>query len=104
MISDDELYKIIGTNVRKARENAGLSQNELAVAVGLSRTSITNIEAGQQKIQIHTLFKIGEILDITPQSLMPSMTLNDQVVSNRASGITDKERAEKEWIERIIKR
>ena len=38
----------IGRRIRRARDKAGITQEELAAAVGLSRTSIANLEAGRQ--------------------------------------------------------
>lgn len=36
--------KSIGARIRRLREAAGLRQQDLADAIGLTRTSITNIE------------------------------------------------------------
>ena len=40
------LRAAIGQRIRLAREAAGVTQLELAEAIGLTRTSIANIEAG----------------------------------------------------------
>jgi transcriptional regulator with XRE-family HTH domain len=59
-----EVYKLIGQRVRAARVKRGLSQRELAGRVDLTRTSITNIEQGRQKLLVHTLFLLSEALAI----------------------------------------
>lgn len=41
-----ELHKLFGVRVRELRRRAGLSQRELAEAVRLSATSISNMERG----------------------------------------------------------
>ena len=46
--SVERLYKEFGQRLRKAREDAQLTQKEVADRVGLKRTSITNIERGRQ--------------------------------------------------------
>ncbi len=48
-----------------------LTQAELGGAVGLTRTSITNIERGRQRILVHTLFEIAAELGIEPRDLLP---------------------------------
>ena len=47
-------YKAVGQLVRAARDKAGLTQNALASRLGLTRTSVTNIEKGRQKVLLHT--------------------------------------------------
>ena len=58
----DELYKLVGRRVREARESRGLSQQRLAEEVDLTRTSITNIESGRQKLLLHTVFLLADAL------------------------------------------
>ena len=41
------------------------------MALHLSRTSVTNIERGRQPVQLHTLYKIAEILATEPTALLP---------------------------------
>jgi transcriptional regulator with XRE-family HTH domain len=53
------------------RERAKLTQDELAQRVGLTRTSISNIEGGRQKIQVHTLYAIAEALHAPVDTLLP---------------------------------
>ena len=49
-----------------------MSQRELGKAIGLARTSITNIERGNQQILLHTLYDIAEALQIEVGVLLPS--------------------------------
>jgi DNA-binding XRE family transcriptional regulator len=55
-----------------------MTQGRLATAVGLSRTSITNIERGRQKIFLHTLADVADVLgvqlhDLVPQQAKPTL-------------------------------
>ncbi len=63
----------IGSRVRLARRRAGLTQEVLARASGLSRTSIVNIETGAQGLKIDTLVNVAEALGVCPSSLVPRM-------------------------------
>lgn len=59
-----------GTAIRKAREQAGLSQNDLATATGLHRTHISLLERGRRHPQLETLVKLSRALDVTPAQML----------------------------------
>ncbi len=67
----DNLYTYVGKAIREARRGRGLAQTNLASVVGLTRTSISNIENGRQKILLHTFFEIARALDVDPLHLLP---------------------------------
>ena len=71
---DDSLYRLFGDRVRKLREKRKVTQEELARRVELSRTSITNIEKGRQRVLLHQLVDIASALDAKPGDLMPKST------------------------------
>lgn len=62
--------------MRAARVAAGRSQDDLAKAVSLTRTSITNLESGRQQVPLHTLYAIAEnlhchVFDLLPKTAPP---------------------------------
>jgi transcriptional regulator with XRE-family HTH domain len=71
-IDEDTLYRRIGAAVRQHREAQGMSQTQLATAVGLLRTSIANLEAGRQRAPLHTLYPICIALGIEIVDVLPS--------------------------------
>jgi transcriptional regulator with XRE-family HTH domain len=94
------LYREIGKMVRDAREAAALTQGLLAQHVGLTRTSITNIERGQQKIQIHTLYAIAEALNVRVATLLPTGASGSVEDPRDLPG--DFSPNERLWIRRVI--
>lgn len=77
MIDEKRLYMALGERIKRAREGhpAGrMTQADLADAVGLERTSITNIEKGNQKIQLHTLYRLCEVLGLSLADSLPSVS------------------------------
>lgn len=64
------LYRAIGAHLADARQQRGVRQSDLAAAVGLTRASVTNIESGAQRIQIHTLVAAAQALGIDPADLI----------------------------------
>lgn len=66
------LYEIIGKKVRDLRTERGMTQERLAKAVRTARTSITNLEQGNQAVPLHQLFAIAEALDTEISQLLPT--------------------------------
>jgi len=60
----EPLYKIIGLRIRHYRRQQNLKTADLAAAIGLTRQSISNIEGGRQRIQIHTAFAAATALGV----------------------------------------
>lgn len=54
----------IGANIRRLREAAGLSQEELADRSGLHRTYISQVERAVKNATIASLDKIARGLDV----------------------------------------
>lgn len=69
----DRLYRMIGEKIYQARnrDKPALSQNRLAAKMGISRTSIVNIEKGRQHPPVHTLWEIAEHLGVEVVELIP---------------------------------
>jgi transcriptional regulator with XRE-family HTH domain len=83
-----------------AREEAGLKQVDLADRIGLKRTSVTNIEAGRQQIQLHTLWQIADALGVTVGALLPSPeAVAAPDIERRLKGYQP---AEQEWVRRVV--
>lgn len=56
--------KLLGSNIKKYRENKGLSQNQLAEIVDLSREYVADVERGHKRISLKKLFAIVDALEI----------------------------------------
>lgn len=65
------LYEEFGRRLAAVRKSKRLSQENLGVLVGLSRTSITNIERGRQCIQLHQLYQFASALRTDLDQLLP---------------------------------
>ena len=74
-MTEDEkssFYKALGDNIRIARENAGLRQGAFGELIGLSRTSVVNIEKGRQHAPVHLVGAIAKVLGITYNDFIPT--------------------------------
>jgi len=61
---------IIANRIKKARENAKLTQEQLGEKINLSRNEISNLECGKNKLSYKTLRELCDALDICPCELM----------------------------------
>ncbi len=61
------------TNLRKARNEAGVSQEELAFRCDLHRTEISLLERAGREPRLGTIVKLASSLDTTPQALCEGM-------------------------------
>lgn len=75
-------YAELGGRVRRARETAGLSQQELARALGLTRSSVSNLEAGRQRPPLHLLAGLARLTGREWPDLLPPLELLDAAESN----------------------
>ena len=66
-----EFYRQLGESIRISRKRRKLSQAALARLVGLTRTSLTNIENGRQHPPLHTLCEIVQQLQVDFSELLP---------------------------------
>lgn len=72
----DNAYKIIGLNVKKARELRGLTQLELSLAIGhksVSVVSCAEIYHKRQHFNIEHLLKIAQALEVNIQSFFEGL-------------------------------
>ena len=68
---EQRFYQIVGERVRELRGER-LTQERLAGMVGVKRTSITNLERGNQKVPLHFLVRLSKALGCDFASLLPT--------------------------------
>lgn len=54
----------LGAQIRQAREAAGISQEELAKKIGMTRSNYARIEQGRTNVTIDSLLRIVGGLDV----------------------------------------
>ena len=68
---ESELYKEIGSNIREFRKKRGFTQQALANRMGVTRTSITNLESGKQRPPVHFIYALCNELSISIHNIFP---------------------------------
>lgn len=65
------LAGFIGKEIARLRERQDLRQEDMAKQVGLSRTSISNIERGEHVPTLWVLYRICQTLGVEVQEVLP---------------------------------
>lgn len=69
---NEVLYNTLGNRIKTIRESRNMTQSSLAEEVGLGRSSMSNIEKGNQQPPLHVLYKICEVLNTEIHLLLPT--------------------------------
>lgn len=69
------VYAQLGRAMAARRTSLGLTQQEIADRIGVSRASIANVERGRQKVLLHQVYALARVLalksitDLVPATL-----------------------------------
>lgn len=64
------IRRVVGQNLKRYREQAGLSQEQLGFESGLHRTYVSGVERGVRKPTVVILAKLAAALGIKPWQLL----------------------------------
>ena len=64
------LEEIIGRNIARYREAAGLTQATLAEKIGISTAFVSRVERGQKRMKVETLYATAKALDVSVDALL----------------------------------
>ena len=62
--------KLFGENLKRARQAAGLSQDELAARSGLHRTYVSSVERGHRNVSLENIFALAKAVGCDPRDLL----------------------------------
>jgi transcriptional regulator with XRE-family HTH domain len=71
----DPVLIALGAAIRRARSEAGLSQEALAVDADLDRSYVGGIERGEHNLTTMNVIKISAVLKMSPSALFGSAGL-----------------------------
>ncbi len=78
----------LGTRVRMLRKRAGMPAKNLAEAVGLDPSALSNIERGKRAVKTDELSKIASALRVSPLALLEEDSLSSRIaVAPRDGGM-----------------
>lgn len=86
-----KLNQLVAAAIKESRLRHGLQQQDLASVIGVTRTSISNIEHGKQAVSLSMFCKIADALNENPGDFInkilakkpePSVTKEDVTESS----------------------
>ncbi len=84
--------KQIGQRIMELRKSKGLSQEDLAKSIGMSRPSLAQIELGNRSVDVFELFQLSHVLGFSmDEFLSPDFKAEDEIqsVNEKAEKKTD---------------
>ncbi len=75
-------YVKIGRKLQQAREEVGLSQEELAKKIGCTQASLSNYELGKRRLYLADLQRIGQLLGKQLTYFLDDSEEEDQTVDD----------------------
>ncbi len=76
----------INQRIKAMRANIGISQQKLADMLGVSRPTITQIEAGERKVASDELVKLSEIFNVSIEQLICLQDEPEVILQNKNPG------------------
>ena len=89
----DSARGTLAQNVSAARAAVGLSQDQLAVAAGISRATVIQLEAGEGDPRLSTLSALAAALEVPPLFFLVGSDELGAIVSARGSGVAKRVQA-----------
>ena len=80
-MSQNNIYTEVGENIRFYRKLRHMTQKELGEKLFKSMACISKYESGHQSIELHTLYKVADILSVPVSMLLPNQAAEDPSVS-----------------------
>jgi transcriptional regulator with XRE-family HTH domain len=90
-----DFYGAVGNQIAILRKSRGITQEQLAAKILMTRTSVINIEKGRQQVLVHTLFDISRALQVPVSKFLPGEESLESLLRNQP-------KKGREWIESAL--
>jgi len=71
---------IVSNSIKKLREEKGMTQDELAEKLNVTRQAVSNWETGKTQPDIETLTKLAEIFDVSVERIIYGSERKERIV------------------------
>jgi transcriptional regulator with XRE-family HTH domain len=65
------MYSEIGKRLRMVRNRKSMSQQQVGIALGVTRAAIANIEAGNHRILLEHIYNAALLFNVPARELLP---------------------------------
>ena len=66
----EALYETMRNNMKRVREEEGVSKNELARKIGMDRASYSKFESGQRGISLYNFYAFSQFFNVSMDELL----------------------------------
>ncbi|MDR7050010.1 transcriptional regulator with XRE-family HTH domain [Duganella sp. 3397] len=94
----EELGKRIGRNIKVARTQLGITQGQLAEALGIENVTVSRIETGAQLPSLDRLDDVAKYLQVTLPMLLGDVGQKDNFAALLAEVVKDLPAREQEFV------
>lgn len=71
VVDRSALYREIGKKMRRVRERAGLSQETVGIALGMTRANVSSLEAGKTRILLEHIYNAAMAMKVPASEFLP---------------------------------
>ena len=71
---------IVSSSIKKLREEKGMTQDELAEKLNVTRQAVSNWETGKTQPDIETLTRLAEIFDVSVERIIYGSERKERIV------------------------
>lgn len=102
-VSIPHIYRVVGQAVTALRRKSGVTQQQLADAIGISRASVANIERGEQRVFLDQVVSIASFFDLSGVDALLSSAQLDQAAPRRVNLSGDRlNRAQRRQVSQVL--
>jgi transcriptional regulator with XRE-family HTH domain len=83
----DAIHMQFGESLRGARQNAGMTQETLALKAGYEKSYVGMIERGEKSPRLETIGKLANALGISIDSLFTPLESDEALISKLVSSV-----------------
>lgn len=65
------LYRDVGGRLRQARQRAKLTQEDVGIVLGMTRSNVANLEAGKTRILLEHVYNVALLVGRQARELLP---------------------------------
>ena len=66
----EALYETMRKNMKRVREEEGVSKRELAKEIGMDRASYSKFESGQRRISLYNFYAFSQFFNVSMDELL----------------------------------
>lgn len=85
ILESNKIESIIGKRIRNYRKRLGYNQEVLSKKAGIFPTYLGQIERGEKRASLNTIFKIANVLELPLEVLFENIIQNEKYVDTMSS-------------------